>query len=106
MPILAGVIPVSNLAQTRRICDLCEASIPTRLEEAFEAAGGDEEAEFQLGVAYAAQQCAELLLSGAPGIHFFALNRAPATRAVLAALQAARPWERAGATAGAGSAQD
>ena len=106
VPILAGVIPVSNLAQTRRICDLCEASIPTRLEEAFEAAGGDEEAEFELGVAYASQQCAELLLGGAPGIHFYALNKAPATRAVLGALHAARPWERAGATAGAGSAQD
>ena len=64
MPILAGVIPVASFAQTKRICDLCDASIPTRLEEAFEAAGGDEEAEFELGVAYAAQQCAELLLGG------------------------------------------
>ena len=95
VPILAGVIPVASFAQTKRICDLCDASIPTRLEEAFEAAGGDEEAEFELGVAYASQQCAELLLGGAPGIHFYALNRAPATRAVLGALHAARPWERA-----------
>ena len=47
-----------------------------------------------LGVAYAAQQCSELLIAGAPGIHFYALNRAPATRAVLGALRAARPWER------------
>ena len=39
------------------------------------AAGGDERAEFELGVAYAAQQCAELLRAGAPGIHFYALNR-------------------------------
>ncbi len=94
MPILAGVIPVASFAQTKRICDLCDASIPPRLEAAFAAAGGDEQAEFELGVAYAAQQCSELLLAGAPGIHFYALNKAPATRAVLGALQAARPWDR------------
>jgi methylenetetrahydrofolate reductase (NADPH) len=95
VPILAGVIPVASFAQTKRICELCDASIPPRLEAAFAAAEGDERAEFELGVAYAAQQCSELLLAGAPGIHFYALNRAPATRAVLGALQAARPWERA-----------
>jgi methylenetetrahydrofolate reductase (NADPH) len=94
VPILAGVIPVASFAQTKRICDLCDASIPPRLERAFVAAGGDERAEFELGIAYAAQQCSELLIAGAPGIHFYALNRAPATRAVLGALQAARPWER------------
>ncbi len=94
VPILAGVIPVASFAQTKRICELCDASIPGRLEEAFRAAEGDERAEFELGVAYAAQQCAELLVAGAPGIHFYALNRAPATRAVLGALRAARPWER------------
>ena len=100
MPILAGVIPVAGFAQTKRICELCDATIPASLEAAFAAAGGDERAEFELGVAYAAQQCAELLIAGAPGIHFYALNRAPATRAVLGALRAARPWERSAAGAG------
>ena len=83
VPIIAGVIPVASFAQTKRICDLCDATIPPRLEAAFEAAGGDPEREFELGIAFAAQQCAELLIAGAPGIHFYALNRAPATRAVL-----------------------
>lgn len=101
VPILAGVIPVASFAQTKRICDLCDASIPAPLEAAFEAAGGDPEREFELGVAYAAQQCAELLIAGAPGIHFYALNRAPATRAVLGALRASRPWERTRGDAGA-----
>lgn len=101
VPILAGVIPVASFAQTKRICDLCDASIPPRLEAAFEAAGGDPEREFELGVAYAAQQCSELLIAGAPGIHFYALNRAPATRAVLGALRASRPWERTRGDAGA-----
>jgi methylenetetrahydrofolate reductase (NADPH) len=94
VPILAGVIPVGSFAQTKRICELCEASIPAPLEAAFEAAGDDPEREFELGVAYAAQQCSELLIAGAPGIHFYALNRAPATRAVLGALKASKPWER------------
>jgi methylenetetrahydrofolate reductase (NADPH) len=94
VPILAGVIPVASFAQTKRICDLCDASIPARLERGFAAAGGDERAEFELGIAYAAQQCSELLIAGAPGVHFYALNRAPATRAVLGALRASRPWDR------------
>jgi methylenetetrahydrofolate reductase (NADPH) len=94
VPILAGVIPVTSFAQTKRICDLCDATIPPALEAAFAAAGGEAEREFELGVAYAAQQCAELLIAGAPGIHFYALNRAPATRAVLGALKASRPWDR------------
>jgi methylenetetrahydrofolate reductase (NADPH) len=94
-PIIAGVIPVASFAQTKRICELCDASIPKRLETMFAAAGGDERAEFELGIAFAAQQCTELLLGGAPGIHFYALNRAPATRAVLGSLRAAQPWERA-----------
>jgi methylenetetrahydrofolate reductase (NADPH) len=100
VPILAGVIPVASFAQTKRICELCDASIPPRLEAAFAAAGGDPEREFELGVAYAAQQCSELLIAGAPGIHFYALNRAPATRAVLGSLRAARPWERTRGDAG------
>jgi methylenetetrahydrofolate reductase (NADPH) len=97
VPILAGVIPVASFAQTKRICS---ASIPPRLEAAFEAADGDPEREFELGVAYAAQQCSELLIAGAPGVHFYALNRAPATRAVLGSLRASRPWERTRGEAG------
>jgi methylenetetrahydrofolate reductase (NADPH) len=92
VPIIAGVIPVTGYAHTKRICELCDSSIPPQFEQAMVAADGDPEAEFNLGVAYAAQQCAELLAAGAPGIHFYALNKAPATRAVLGALRAARPW--------------
>lgn len=94
-PIIPGIIPVTGFAHTRRICDLCGSSIPPELERAMLAVEGDPEAEFNLGVAYAAQQSAELLAAGAPGIHFYALNKAPATRAVLGALRAARPWRSA-----------
>ena len=103
VPIIPGVIPVASFAQTERICELCDASIPEPLGAAMSGLDGDEAAQFELGVAYAAQQCTDLLLGGAPGIHFYALNKAPATRAVLGALQAARPWERPG-TAAAGAA--
>jgi len=94
-PIIPGVIPIGSYGQVARICKLCDASIPDDLDEAMQALGGDVEAEALLGVAYASQQCEELLAGGAPGIHFYALNRAPGTRAVLAALRASRPWERA-----------
>jgi methylenetetrahydrofolate reductase (NADPH) len=97
VPIIPGVIPIATYPQVARICDLCDASIPAELDQAMRELGGDAEAEALLGVAYAARQCEELLAAGAPGIHFYALNRAPGTRAVLAALRASRPWERAGA---------
>jgi methylenetetrahydrofolate reductase (NADPH) len=95
VPIIPGVIPIATFGQVARICELCQASIPVELSSAMEGLGGDEEAEALLGVAYAARQCDELLAGGAPGIHFYALNRAPGTRAVLSALRASRPWERA-----------
>ncbi len=62
---------------------------------ALEARRGDTEAVAELGVAYATLQCADLLAGGAPGIHFYTLNRSPATRAILSALKLWRPWERA-----------
>jgi methylenetetrahydrofolate reductase (NADPH) len=94
VPIIPGVIPIASYGQVARICSLCDASIPEDLDAAMKELGGDEDAEALLGVAYAARQCEELLAGGAPGIHFIALNRAPGTRAVLAALRASRPWER------------
>jgi methylenetetrahydrofolate reductase (NADPH) len=96
VPIIPGIMPMTRYQQIARIAELCEARVPQPLVEAMESAGGNEQAEFGIGVAYAAQQCAELLREGAPGIHFYALNRWPATRAILAALQAARPWEGTG----------
>jgi methylenetetrahydrofolate reductase (NADPH) len=93
VPIIPGIIPIVSYAQVRRTCDLCNATIPPSLAGALGALDGDERAEFEFGIAYGAQQCAELLARGAPGIHFYALNRWPATRAILMALRAARPWD-------------
>jgi methylenetetrahydrofolate reductase (NADPH) len=95
VPIIPGVMPITSYAQIKRFCEICRATIPRPLADAMEALGGDERAELELGIAYAARQCDELLAAGVPGIHFYTLNRAPATRAILGALRAARPWERA-----------
>jgi methylenetetrahydrofolate reductase (NADPH) len=99
VPIIPGIMPMTSFKQIARISELCEASIPEPLREGMEALEGDERAEFELGVAYAAQQSADLLRRGAPGIHFYALNRWPATRAILGSLQVSRPWEEPAETA-------
>ena len=96
VPILVGVMPIISYEQLVRFCEICEAVIPDRLGDALSACEGDPQAEAALGIAYAARQCEELLAGGVAGIHFYTLNQAPATRAILAALQAGRPWERAG----------
>jgi methylenetetrahydrofolate reductase (NADPH) len=98
VPIIPGVMPITSYAQIRRFCTICEATIPEPLAEAMESLDGDAAAEQELGIAYATRQCEELLAAGAPGIHFYTLNKAPATRAILGALRVARPWERANPT--------
>ncbi|HLY49370.1 MAG TPA: methylenetetrahydrofolate reductase [NAD(P)H] [Solirubrobacteraceae bacterium] len=94
VPILPGVMPITDVRQIKTITGMCGASIPPALLEALEWRASDPEAVLQLGVAYATLQCAELLARGAPGIHFYTLNRSPATRAILSALKLLRPWVR------------
>ena len=94
VPIIPGIIPVTNFSQIKRFTEMCGASIPDDLERELAARQDDPDAVKDLGVAYATLQCSELLARGAPGIHFYTLNRSPATRAILAALRAARPWDR------------
>ncbi len=93
VPIVPGIMPITNLAQIQRFTAMCGASLPQPLLAAFEQVDGDAEAVADLGVSYATLQCAELLAAGAPGIHFYTLNRSPSTRAILAALRLMRPWE-------------
>jgi methylenetetrahydrofolate reductase (NADPH) len=95
VPIVPGIMPVTNLRNIKRITELCKAEIPDELERQLESRDDDPEALQSLGIAYATLQCVDLLARGAPGIHFYTLNRSPATRAILAALRAARPWTRA-----------
>jgi methylenetetrahydrofolate reductase (NADPH) len=94
VPILPGIMPITDVGQIKTITGMCGASIPQRLLEALEWRGADRDAVVQLGVAYATLQCAELLARGAPGIHFYTLNRSPATRAILSAQRLLQPWVR------------
>jgi methylenetetrahydrofolate reductase (NADPH) len=82
-PIVPGVMPVTNYAQIRRIASLCKARLPEAFTRPFEAAGEDEAAQFEAGVAYAARQVEELVAAGVPGVHFYVLNKSPATIRVL-----------------------
>lgn len=82
-PIVPGVMPVTNYAQIRRIAGLCKARLPEAFTRPFEAAGDDEAAQFEAGVSYAARQVEELMAAGVPGVHFYVLNRSPATVRVL-----------------------
>jgi len=95
VPIVPGIMPITNVAQIKRVTELCGSALPAALVAQLEARADDPEAVIDFGVAYATLQCAELLALGAPGIHFFTLNRSPATRAILSALKLMRPWERA-----------
>jgi methylenetetrahydrofolate reductase (NADPH) len=94
VPILPGIMPITDVGQIKTITGMCGASLPPALLEALEWRAEDRDAVLQLGVAYATLQCAELLARGAPGIHFYTLNRSPATRAILSALRLLRPWVR------------
>jgi methylenetetrahydrofolate reductase (NADPH) len=94
LPIIPGIMPVTNVGQIRRFTQKIGATIPEALLDALRSREDDPEAVLQLGVAWATLQCAELLAGGAPGVHFYTMNRSPATRAILSALRAARPWDR------------
>lgn len=87
VPIIPGIIPVTNLAQVQRIAQLSGADFPAWLYDRLAAAGDDVEAVHAVGVAQATELCRELLDGGAPGIHFYTLNKSPATREIHANLQ-------------------
>jgi methylenetetrahydrofolate reductase (NADPH) len=88
VPIVPGIMPITNFEQIERFTRLCGATIPMRLRLELERRKDDPEAILELGVAHATLQAAELLRMGAPGIHFYTLNRSHASRMILTALKA------------------
>jgi methylenetetrahydrofolate reductase (NADPH) len=93
VPIIPGIMPITSVRQLHGFISRLRVKIPAPLVGAFEARHDDANAVMELGVAWSTLQCAELLGAGAPGIHFYTMNRSPATRAILSALLAARPWQ-------------
>ena len=95
VPIVPGIMPITDLRVMNRIMELDpRTTVPDALRREIERRADNPEAVVELGVAYATLQCEGLLRGGAPGVHFYTLNRSPATSAIVAALQIARPWER------------
>jgi methylenetetrahydrofolate reductase (NADPH) len=93
VPIIPGIMPITDVRVMNRIMQLDpRTTVPESLRREIERRADNPEAVVELGVAYATLQCEELLRCGAPGVHFYTLNRSPATSAILAALHITQPW--------------
>lgn len=101
VPILPGIMPITNFEQIHRFSQMCGATIPAPLRTRLESIADDPQEVFWAGVSYAAHQCRGLLQPavadpfthpqpGVPGIHFYTLNKSPATRAIFEILQLSR----------------
>jgi methylenetetrahydrofolate reductase (NADPH) len=82
VPIIPGILPVTNLAQIQRITSLCKAKLPDEMVADLNGRD-DPDWQFEAGVRWAARQVQDLIDAGVPGIHFYVLNRSQATAAVL-----------------------
>ncbi len=87
VPIVPGIMPVTNVSQVKRFTAMCGARMPEALMQKLEAVASDNEAVGEIGVEHATQQCRELLERGAPGVHFYTLNRSKATVEILRRLR-------------------
>jgi methylenetetrahydrofolate reductase (NADPH) len=88
LPIVPGIMPITNVGQIERFTTMCGASIPRPLKDRLEAVRDDDRAVVEVGIDWATDQCRELLRGGAPGIHFYTLNRSQSTRRVFNSLRA------------------
>lgn len=79
VPIVPGIMPITSVKSIRRMTALGGGSIPAELDADLSRVDEDDEATLEVGVAWATEQCRELLEHGVPGIHFYTLNRSPAT---------------------------
>lgn len=91
VPIIPGIMPITSVDQIRRFTQLCGATIPQTLMAELDRLKDRPDAVLSLGVAHAAAQCLDLLQRGAPGIHFYTLNKSAATRTILTALRTIWP---------------
>jgi methylenetetrahydrofolate reductase (NADPH) len=83
IPLVPGIVPILNGSQIKKFTAMCGARIPEALSARLEALGNDDTAVSDFGIEYATRQCEGLLANGAPGIHFYTLNKAPSTVRIL-----------------------
>ena len=83
VPIVPGILPILSGSQIKRFVALCGADLPAPLLSELEKRGDDDQAVSQFGIDYATTQCEELLREGAPGLHFYTLNKARSTTEVV-----------------------
>lgn len=86
IPIVPGIMPITEFARIKRITSMCGAVFPTELANRLEAVQDDKNAQFEIGVDYAINQCRELIDRGVPGIHFYVLNKSNACERILGEL--------------------
>jgi len=86
IPIVPGIMPIATVSGIRRMAGMNGTAFPPELEVELQRVDGDDEATYELGVRWATMQCEELLASGVDGIHFYTLNRSPATREIYQSL--------------------
>ena len=88
VPIVPGIMPITNVSQLERFTSMCGASIPASLRELLAGVRDDDAAVTAIGIEWARDQCRALLEGGAPGLHFYTLNRSHSTREILGLLRA------------------
>ena len=85
--ILPGIITITNYQTLLRFCKTCGATIPQKVHDIFKPLDGDKEATYKAGVKFAVEQCNDLLAGGAPGLHFYSLNKVEPTKEVLSKIK-------------------
>ncbi|NPB06851.1 MAG: methylenetetrahydrofolate reductase [NAD(P)H] [Aquificae bacterium] len=86
VPVIPGIMPITNFKQISKFAALCGATIPQSLVERLERAKSPEEVK-KIGVEFAVEQCLDLLEHGVPGLHFYTLNRSDATLKIYRAIE-------------------
>lgn len=90
-PLIPGIMPITEFARIKRIIALCGSEFPSDLASRLEAVQDDKAAQFEIGIEHAIAQCQQLIEEGAPGIHFYVLNRMDACDRILEALDLPQP---------------
>jgi len=85
--VIPGILPITNYQQLLRFCKTCGSTIPQRVHDIFKPLDGDVEATYKAGVRFGVEQCSDLLEGGAPGLHFYTLNKAEPTLEILSKIK-------------------